>query len=128
MIFSKMDKNLVWQPSVRKVTLGLWRFTMKRTKPKKGWDQDPGWIEITWDEALDEIAGELKTLKDQNKAHQLAWISEDHSFTHIQADFCQLFGTPNYYMHSSMCDVGRKAGGKWTVGDERPLNGFICLV
>lgn len=97
---------------------------LKRTNPDKGWDQDPGWVEISWDEALDEIAGELKSLRDQNNAHKLAWISEDHSFTHIQADFCELFGTPNYYMHSSMCDVGRKAGGKWIVGDERPLNDF----
>ncbi|MDZ7614201.1 MAG: molybdopterin-dependent oxidoreductase [Flavobacteriaceae bacterium] len=31
-------------------------------------------------------------------------------------------GTPNYYMHSNMCDMGRKAGGKWVIGDERPLN------
>ena len=25
---------------------------MKRTNPKKGLDQDPGWVEISWEEAL----------------------------------------------------------------------------
>jgi len=29
---------------------------LKRTNPKKGMDEDPGWVEISWDEALDTIA------------------------------------------------------------------------
>ncbi|MHC5054075.1 MAG: molybdopterin-dependent oxidoreductase [Planctomycetota bacterium] len=31
-----------------------------RTNPKKGKDEDPGWKEISWDEALDLLAGKLK--------------------------------------------------------------------
>jgi phenylacetyl-CoA:acceptor oxidoreductase len=36
---------------------------MKRTNPKKGRDEDPGWQEISWDEALDLVAAKLKEVK-----------------------------------------------------------------
>src|SRR5690349_16188654 len=32
------------------------KVPLRRTNPKKGIDEDPGWKEISWDEALDEIA------------------------------------------------------------------------
>ncbi len=34
---------------------------MKRTNPKKGRDEDPGFVPISWDEALEAIAEKLKT-------------------------------------------------------------------
>ncbi|MGC8888159.1 MAG: molybdopterin-containing oxidoreductase family protein [Verrucomicrobiia bacterium] len=98
---------------------------LKRKNPEKGLDVDPQWEEISWDQALTEISAKLKKLRDNNEAHKLLWMSEDHSFTHIQADFCKLFGTPNYYMHSNLCDVARKASFKTVMGDERPLADFI---
>ena len=39
---------------------------MKRTNPMKGLDEDPGFVEISWDEALDILAGKLKEI--QNSA------------------------------------------------------------
>jgi len=36
---------------------------LKRTNPKKGRDQDPGWVEISWDEALDTIASKLNAIR-----------------------------------------------------------------
>ncbi|MBI5957062.1 MAG: molybdopterin-dependent oxidoreductase [Chloroflexi bacterium] len=94
---------------------------LKRTNPQKGRDQDPQWKAISWDEAFNEIAGKLKALRDAGEAHKLIWFSEDHSFTHIQQDFCALYGTPNYHNHSNLCDVARKASFKLVLGDERPL-------
>lgn len=38
---------------------------MKRTNPKKGRHEDPGWVEISWDEALDMVAGRLKTAREK---------------------------------------------------------------
>lgn len=98
---------------------------LKRTNPDKSIGADPRWEEISWDQALDEIAAKMKALRDAGEAHKLLWISEDHSFTHIQADFCKLFGTPNYSMHSNLCDVGRKASFRCVVGDDRPLADFL---
>jgi thiosulfate reductase/polysulfide reductase chain A len=98
---------------------------LKRTNPDKGAGADPGWQEISWDQALDEIAAKLKALRDAGDAHKLIWFSEDHSFTHIQQDFCKLYGTPNYSNHSNLCDVARKASFRAVMGDDRPLADFL---
>lgn len=37
---------------------------MKRTNPKKGRNEDPGWQEISWDEVLDLVAGKLRHLRE----------------------------------------------------------------
>ncbi len=37
---------------------------MKRTNPKKGRHEDPGFVPITWDEALDTVAAKLKDIKE----------------------------------------------------------------
>ncbi|RJQ39119.1 MAG: hypothetical protein C4550_05745 [Nitrospiraceae bacterium] len=79
------------------------------------------WKPITWDDALDLAAEKLNTIKNKYGAESLLWFSEDHSFTHIQQDFCKAFGTPNYLNHSNLCDAARKAGFKLTLGDERPI-------
>lgn len=38
---------------------------MKRTNPRKGRNEDPGWTEIGWDEALDTIAGRMKAIREK---------------------------------------------------------------
>jgi thiosulfate reductase/polysulfide reductase chain A len=98
---------------------------LKRTNPDRSLGADPRWTPITWDQALEEIAARLKTLRDGGEAHKLLWFSEDHSFTHVQQDFCKLFGTPNYSNHSNLCDVSRKASFRSVMGDDRPLADFI---
>lgn len=94
---------------------------VRRTNPKKGIGIDPGWKEISWEEAYTEITSRLRALLDARTPEALLWFSEDHCFTHIQSDFCQLFGTPNYSIHSNLCDTARKASFKAVMGDERPL-------
>ncbi len=53
---------------------------LKRTNPKKGRDEDPGWQEITWDEALDTLAEKLnaaraKGLLDDDGLPRVAWTN-----------------------------------------------------
>lgn len=98
---------------------------LKRTNRDKSVGADPGWQEITWEQAFTEITAKLKTLRDANEAQKLLWMTEDASFTNIQGDFCKLYGTPNYYMHSNLCDVARKASFKMVMGDERPIADFM---
>lgn len=98
---------------------------MKRTNPTKGLDEDPRWQEISWEQAITEIADRLRPLRDDGHPEELLWWSEDHSFTHPQQDFCKLFGTPNYSNHSNLCDVARKAGFKMVMGHDRPLADFL---
>lgn len=94
---------------------------VRRTNAQKGIGVDPGWKTISWEEAYQEIADRMKQLRDAGTPEALLWFSEDHCFTHIQGDFCALYGTPNYSVHSNLCDVSRKASFKAVMGDERPL-------
>lgn len=38
---------------------------LKRSNPDKGRDQDPGWVEISWEEALDTVAARLQAIRDK---------------------------------------------------------------
>lgn len=38
---------------------------MKRTNPRKGRNEDPGWVEIGWDEALEIVAGRMRAIRDR---------------------------------------------------------------
>jgi len=98
---------------------------LRRTNPQKGINVDPGWKEISWEEAYTEIVKRLKTLRDNGESHKLLGFSEDSSFVNIQDDFYKLFGSPNFSMHSNLCDVSRKASFKMVVGHDRPLIGAV---
>lgn len=39
---------------------------MRRTNPEKGLDVDPGWVEISWDEALSTVAAKMKEVYDHD--------------------------------------------------------------
>ncbi len=85
---------------------------MKRSNPKKGRDEDPKWVPIGWDEALDTIAARLNTLRDKGEQHRFAilsgrgWGSTDAGLTE---NFGKLYGTPNAGLgHSSICSDGSK--------------------
>jgi len=82
------------------------------------------WKAISWEEAVAQVAGNLQRIKEKYGPESLIWFSEDHSFTHIQQDFCKMYGTPNYHNHSNLCDVARKASYKLLMGNERPLADF----
>jgi thiosulfate reductase/polysulfide reductase chain A len=76
---------------------------------------------ISWDEAIAEAAAGLHAVKQKYGARSIVWFGEDHSFTHIQQDFCDAIGTPNYSNHSNLCDTSRKAHYLATMGNDRPL-------
>ncbi len=68
---------------------------MKRTNPQKGIGIDPKWVEISWDEALDTIAGEIKrirALKDPQKAAFVQGGPSRFSNTGTYAAFDVAFG------------------------------------
>lgn len=87
---------------------------MKRTNPKKGRNEDPKFVRISWDEALDTIAARLNALRDKGEQHRFAlltgrgWGNSDAGLTD---NFGKLYGTPNASLgHSSMCsDASKRA-------------------
>jgi len=76
---------------------------------------------ITWEQAIEEAARRLSSVRSRYGARSLVWFGEDHSFTHIQSDFCKAYGSPNYSNHSNLCDTARKAIWQSTLGHGRPL-------
>lgn len=87
---------------------------MKRTNPKKGRNEDPKFVPISWDEALATVAGRLNALRDKGEQHRFAmltgrgWGQTDAGLT---GPFGTLYGTPNAILgHSSICsDCSKKA-------------------
>ncbi len=63
---------------------------MKRTNPKKGVGVDPGWVEITWEEAFDIFVQKLKKIREKNPL-QLYAGSMDVHVCGIQALFTSAF-------------------------------------
>jgi len=82
------------------------------------------WQEISYDQAVREIALKLADIKAQSGPEKVVWFTEDNSFVPIQESFCNVFGTPNFLQHSNMCDVARKFGFERTLGFQRPLADF----
>jgi molybdopterin-containing oxidoreductase family molybdopterin binding subunit len=69
---------------------------LRRTNPKKGLDEDPRWKEVSWEEALDEIAGVLRRVRaeDPRKLVMQRTTTITASRTPMQT-FAAAFGTPN---------------------------------
>jgi anaerobic selenocysteine-containing dehydrogenase len=69
---------------------------LKRTNPEKGIDVDPGWVEISWAEALDTIAARLKKIRQDDPRKLLltgtVTTQDEVPFAKI---FAMAFGTPN---------------------------------
>lgn len=68
---------------------------MKRTNPEKGLDVDPGWVEITWDEALDTVGGKLKEAYDYNPNSFLSHIGFGDEDSRKKLNFETVVGTKN---------------------------------
>ncbi|MDH4259776.1 MAG: molybdopterin-dependent oxidoreductase [Gammaproteobacteria bacterium] len=65
---------------------------MRRTNPRKGRDQDPGFVPISWDEALDAVADKLKSVLARGHRDEQGLPRVAVSFGHG--------GTPANYMGS----------------------------
>ena len=63
---------------------------MKRTNPKKGRDEDPGFVPISWEEALELVAGKLN-------AARAAGVLDEVGYPRVAASFGG-GGTPTAYM------------------------------
>ena len=63
---------------------------MKRSNPKKGRDEDPGFVSITWDEAFELIAARLNALRAEG-------LTDESGYPRMAASFGG-GGTPQSYM------------------------------
>ncbi len=68
---------------------------MKRTNLEKGIDIDPGWVEITWEEALDIVSKKIKAAVDEDPRSILYSIGFGVEESFMAAPIFIALGTPN---------------------------------
>ena len=98
-----------------------WRGPMKRTNPNKGRNEDPGFVPITWDEALDTVAERLNGLRERGESHRFSILygrGWGASCAGLLGTFGSLYGSPNVPIgHSSMCSDGSIKSKAFTDGN-----------
>ena len=84
--------------------LWAWDHPMRIRKPlkRKGERGSGEFEEISWDQALNEIAAKLKAIIAKDGEQSVVLTS--HNFTAYQNWFAPAFGTPNVINHSATCN------------------------
>lgn len=88
------------------------KVPMKRTNPVKGNNVNPGFVPITWDEALDTIATKLMDLRTANEPEKYLFLRGRYNYNNdiFYNAFNKIFGTPNAVSHSAICAEAEKLG------------------
>ena len=93
---------------------------LRRTRPKG--DSDPGWVPISWDEALDETADAMRRVAAQYGPASVAVTISSPSTTAIGNSngfirrLMNAFGTPNSSLTLDICGWGRACATSYTFG------------
>jgi thiosulfate reductase/polysulfide reductase chain A len=61
------------------------------------------WRTVTWDEALDHVAGKLSEIKEEHGARAIAFSDRGGPFRDFHRAFLKGLGTPNYCNHDTSC-------------------------
>jgi anaerobic selenocysteine-containing dehydrogenase len=91
---------------------------MKRTNPKKGKNEDPKFVPITWDEALNTIADKIMDLRNNSETNKYALFRGRYSYMRdiIYDRMTKIIGSPNNISHSAICAEAEKFGPYYTEG------------
>jgi thiosulfate reductase / polysulfide reductase chain A len=98
------------------------KYPMKRTNPVKGIEEDPGWVRISWAEALDTIAAKLKESIDKSGAESLLFITG--GAPDIWARFMNSLGVVNRIDHLDECFLSDRIVQRYTTGGKSWCNDF----
>jgi len=96
---------------------------MKRTNPNKGVNEDPRWVEISWDEAFDTIAARLDKIRKEDP-RKLIWQHGHGKYLigdQFPKAFAKAFGTPNLVHRTTVCEAARHVADEVTWG----YHGFL---
>lgn len=94
------------------------KVPLKRTNPNKALDQDPGWVEISWDEAFQTMTERLARIRADNPA-KLIWQHGQGKYLigdQFPKAFAKAFGTPNVIHRTTTCEAARHVGDDLTWG------------
>ncbi|MHC4502460.1 MAG: molybdopterin-dependent oxidoreductase [Planctomycetota bacterium] len=91
---------------------------MKRTNPKKGKNENPGFVSITWDEALGTIADKIMELRKTGETHKYLLMRGRYTYMRdvLYDRMTKIIGSPNNISHSAICAEAEKFGAYYTEG------------
>jgi anaerobic selenocysteine-containing dehydrogenase len=99
-------------------------YPMKRTRPKG--EADPGWVRITWDEAMTLTAARLAAIKDNYGSAAVVFghgtpsgSATSDSVLWLQR-LANAFGSPNVLASLHICNWNRTYGSQYTYGVPTP--------
>ena len=101
------------------------RYPMRRTRPKG--DADPGWVRISWEDALGETAARLAAIREQSGAQAVAFAVTTPSGTPLSDSidwierFVRLFGSPNICYATELCNWHKDVAHAFTFGCGMPV-------
>jgi len=95
------------------------KVPMKRTNPRKGKGIDPGFVPISWEEALDTIADKMMELRKAGEPEKLMVMRGRYTYMRdtIYSALPKVFGSPNGISHSAICAEAEKFGSYYTAGN-----------
>lgn len=95
-------------------------YPMRRTNPKNA--IDPGWVRISWEEALETVASKLSQIRSESGAESVAFAVTTKSGTAIGDSiewidrFVRVFGSPNVIGSTEICNWHKDNAHKFTFG------------
>lgn len=98
------------------------KYPLKRTNPVKGLDNDPGWVRITWAEALDTIAAKFKDALDKHGAESLMFVTLGSP--DVWARLMNSLGVVNRIDHLDECFLSDRIIQRYTTGGKTWCNDF----
>jgi len=99
-------------------------YPLRRTAPKGA--DDPGWERLSWDEALDTVAGQLRGLAAEPGPESVVFGSASPSTSALSdsVDWItrlrRAFGSPNFTNSTELCGWGRHFASTYTFGAAVP--------
>lgn len=83
---------------------------LRRTNPEKGFDVDPGWQEISWEEALDEVCERLREVHERDPRLLFVQRTTTNTSSRVPVSaFATAFGTPNVWVAGGGLHCGNGA-------------------
>ena len=98
------------------------KYPMKRTNPVKSFDEDPGWVRISWTEALDTIAQKMKDAIDSYGTESLLFVTLPSP--DLWARFMNAMGVVNRIDHIDVCFQTDRVVQRYTTGGKSWCNDF----
>ena len=98
------------------------KYPMKRTNPKKGFDVDPGWVRISWQEALDTIAAKMGDTIQAHGTEVALFVTLPRP--DLWARFMNAMGVVNRIDHIDECFQTDRIIQSYTTGGKTWCNDF----